>query len=203
MAATSMEEAATAPGLTHRERYFTRLFPKIEEILTSVSRVGLSRRLLGRLRPRSADAERVAYYVEKHLEDIYIVRERVYAYLIRLERDLKKKGLIDDAANVARTRTHFLMKVDAVVGVRGAHVHQRRFYDADIEMLASLDLVAKHGAPKELGSMRDSQVRVVLGKWRGVLTARHREVEGEVARVLSAIEAIVFEKMPPPPPRTP
>lgn len=187
-------------GFSPRQEFFFWLFQQWLEINSTLSRLQLAREFLGRLGPRGVNADAVAYHVEKHLEEVYVLYERVKTFLAQVERKLKRKGLADDSERTARLRERFLRAIDPLIRTRGAHVHQRRFLDGDIGQLEVLDGLVQLRRTKDLKRHRERLARKVLLKWRRTVGSRHKRLSQLVNGVLQDLDRIVFEKLPPAPP---
>jgi hypothetical protein len=165
------------------------------EMEGSLARLQLASKFLGRLRPRSANADAIGYHVEKHLEEIYILQQRVDRFLTLLERRLKKRRLTGEAQKVSGIRLAFNKTLERVVEPRHGHVHKERFRDLDIGQLEMLDSVRKIGGTIDLKTQREPLARATLQKWRGLLETRHAELSGIVDGVFQDLDRIGFEKL--------
>lgn len=85
------------------------------------------------------------YHVENYLNELYILKNRLVAYCMILERAYRKS---DNAESIAITLTSISQKVHGVfegyISIRGVHVHEHRFSDHDFDRLASLELLTTH-----------------------------------------------------------
>lgn len=84
------------------------------------------------------------YNVENYLQEMYILHERLQAYLKVIQRAYRKEP---DALVITQKITSLKSKVDVafqnVLRARGAHVHESRFEDARIKLLLLLDLLSQ------------------------------------------------------------
>ena len=133
-----------------RQEFFFWLFRQWLEIDGALSRLSLSRTFLGMMRPHLASANAIAYHVEKHLEETYILQQRMDRFLKILERKLQRRKLTAEAQAVASRRVVFDKTLKRLLGARHAHVHERRFLDRDIGQLGVLDGLLELPGPHAL-----------------------------------------------------
>ena len=113
------------------------------------------------------------YHFEQHLNEIYILRGRVVDCCKRISRAYRSD----------RAQRHVQSHMDAaihtvestltnIVGVRGAHVHVRRFTAPDIERLELLEMFERHPIVDDEEGRRIFQAygrleyRTIRKKWR-------------------------------------
>jgi hypothetical protein len=173
---------------SHRQEFAFAQFRHWMEIEGSLTRLQLARKFLGRLRPRSATADAIGYHVEKHLEEIYILQQRVDRFLMRLERRLKKRSLTGEAQNVSQIRLAFNNTLARVLEPRHEHVHKERFRDLDIGQLEMLDHLRKIRGTSNLREHREPLARETLQKWSGLLKTRHEQLSRIVAGVFQELD---------------
>jgi hypothetical protein len=102
------------------------------------------------------------YHVENYMNEIYILKTRLIAYLDILK---KSYGKSDQANEVLNKITPLYSVVSDALKpysvVRGAHVHELRYSDQELSRLATLDLLSR--SDDELGRFMK---RIYLGGYR-------------------------------------
>src|ERR1700730_12872428 len=181
-----------------RQEFALGAFRHWMEMEGSLARLQLASKFLGRLRPRAANADAIGYHVEKHLEETYILQQRVDRFLKLLERRLKKRRLTGEARQISGIRLAFNKTMEGVLEPRHGHVHKERFRDLDIGQLQILDSFRKMGGTIDLQKHREPLARETLQKWRGLLKTRHGQLSGIVDGVFQDLGSIGFEKLSPP-----
>lgn len=184
--------------LSPRQEFSFWAFRQWMEIDGTLARLQLASKFLGRLRPRAANSDAIGYHVEKHLEETYILQQRVTAFLTVLERRLKKRKLTGEAQEVSRIRVKFTNTLERVLGPRHEHVHQQRFVARDIGQLEMLDGLRKIPGTSDLQKHREPLARETLQKWRRLLETRHGQLSRIADGVLQGLDSIDFEKLSPP-----
>ena len=90
----------------------------------------------------------LGFVVHAYLNEIYILEQRMCAYLKKLPKDAAKNSEVRN--NLEKIRPDLLKVVkDAFKGIngtRGAHVHEQRFCDEGIDRLRTFELL--NGFPK-------------------------------------------------------
>jgi hypothetical protein len=192
----AVKKLLAGQGVSPRQECFFWLFRQWLEIDGTLSSLMLSRKFLGAMRPHRVTADAIAYHVEKHLEETYILQQRMERFLKVLERKLKRRSLTTEAQEVARRREAFDKTLTRILGTRHAHVHEARFLDRGIGQLGVLDgILGLPGAHAFTGERR-RLAREVLAKWRRLLGSRHRDLRRIVDDLLKHLTPIVFEKLP-------
>src|SRR6266498_2390787 len=135
------EHRTPIEAFTKRETFFHDIFRYFGEAMSAVSSLEQSATFIARLQARHVTAKRLGYHVEKHLEEIYIVKERFVAFIRYLRKLFKRRDLREGVALMDRLEQQMEGAFEEVVRTRGAHVHERRFADEDIDRIATLDLL--------------------------------------------------------------
>jgi hypothetical protein len=106
--------------------YMRHLPPSVSRKATSATWRGLS----------ASRSAWVRYHVENYFHELYIFQNRVEAFFGRLRRSYRKQPY-STTLNEACDRLEKALKAGfgGVVRVRGSHVHERRFDDADLRMM--------------------------------------------------------------------
>jgi hypothetical protein len=192
------EDRSPIRRFTRREQFFSQLFRSYLEIMTARSRLEMSAEFLHGLQPRRATAQVVAYHIEKHLEETYILRERIVTFLRRIERQSRKRRHDDVAARVAELEKLIYQNFEGVVRTRGMHVHEGRFEDEEVRRLDWYDLLLSAPDPiTVLEPLRRFQARLVLDKWRKSSGQNVRNVNEILHRLFGSLEPVVFDVLAP------
>jgi len=82
------------------------------------------------------------YHIESHLNEIYILKKRLEAYLTFVERRYRKSS-ISQKVSVTTQKLKKVIQIllAEIINIRGAHVHSKRFSDADLDRLTFLELL--------------------------------------------------------------
>ena len=129
------------------------IFKRFTEITETVENLDLCLSFVSGRPPRRNGLRLDAflnYHITFYLQEIYILNERLDAYIKVLQRRKKKLGeVIDDAKYsywIARVRS----ALKNIIDVRGAHVHARAFNDSRMKELGSYSFLAIHAPEKAI-----------------------------------------------------
>jgi predicted transcriptional regulator with HTH domain len=82
------------------------------------------------------------YHVENYLQELYILKERLKSYLTAIARAYRLDPRGPRLRAIAKAiEKHFHEAFAGTLRARGAHVHQHRYSDMDLERLKGLELV--------------------------------------------------------------
>lgn len=119
----------------------------------------------------------LTYHIEKYLEEMYILKERLSVFLKILERLYKnngsetKKQLITLAGRIEKS-------LAGIVTTRGAHIHRNRFTDEDIARLETYDFLLKAGGmPSEFEKLSKKEFNSIAKKWSATLQNNKKELK--------------------------
>jgi hypothetical protein len=85
------------------------------------------------------------YHVENFLNEIYILEERLEAYLKIIERAYKKEPYSNNIKDILeKTQKDIIKALEKAVCIRHPHIHQHRYTDSDLDHLAILELFSKY-----------------------------------------------------------
>jgi len=192
------EHRTPIQGFTKRETFFHDIFRYFGEAMNAISGLELSAKFIARLQARHVTAELLGYHVEKHLEEIYIVKERFVAFIRHLRKLFKRSDLREGVAAMTSLERQTEDGFQGVVRARGAHVHERRFADEDIDRIRTLDLLMVSGGMKELAPLRRAHVLTALTKWKKTTKSNVEEAKKALDHMIDMVEPAILEKLAPP-----
>ena len=128
-----------------REDFVRRLFLEFTEISESWNRLHEISRYVARFPYGDTGISKTAhlcYHVENYLSEVYILRNRLEAYLKALNRLYKLDPRSERVRQITGVLNDLLPATfDRTIGIRGKHVHRQRYTDADLEKLRTLELL--------------------------------------------------------------
>lgn len=135
------------------------------------------------------------YHVEKYLEEMYILKERLIAYSNILRKHYKDnpsgvKGLktLEESVNRA---------LGGIIEIRGLHVHQNRFIDEDINRLETYDLLLilkRSGMPPEFEKFVKIECNRVTKMWKDRVKSNNRAVRKLVDIYFTKVQTLIFDE---------
>ena len=119
------------------------------------------------------------YHIECYLNEAYILRERLKAYITKVGRLYKKDPKHSDV--LKKMRSLFLLIDDAfnnIVKARGFHVHESRFKDGDLDRISSLEFFAQY-EDEEFRLLRflfKLDYRIIRKKYKRTLVSNNKNI---------------------------
>ena len=129
----------------NREDFIRRLFLEFTEITESLDRlrdIAVYVRRFPYSDTSISKSAHLRYHVENYLNEVYILRNRLEAYLKVVVRLYKQDARSSRVKTITATLQDTMPRTFAVpTAVRGKHVHRQRYSDADLERLRLLELL--------------------------------------------------------------
>jgi hypothetical protein len=117
------------------------------QIKFSLNAIALARRYINANPPRAravSNDEYLRYHTYAYIQEIYILRERVTRYLVKIGRAYKNAGSDTDLpALTAALAVSVGQALSPMTKVRGAHVHEERYDDGLLRRLTGLSLLSR------------------------------------------------------------
>ena len=186
---------------TARDRFMGKVFRGFREIQKCAEALEDIALYVGRFpykNTRVTPERHLQFCVEAYLSEVYILRERLVAYLSVVQRQYR--GEVGLRVVVARCRSvlkDVMSSLDGVVRVRGAHVHKYRFTDPDIDRLGTISLLSQSGDDDLSRALRPyfrAEYRTVRDKWRHTLFRNNKTVILLLDSFFDELHALMFEK---------
>jgi hypothetical protein len=186
------------------ERYWLEWFYAFAEVEGSVGRLGQALAYLSHY-PRSkvfrlhglTEADWLRYHIEAHLQEVYILSQRLEAFLKRVERVATKAGDGPGAGTARSLRSQVRAALEGIVKSRGGHVHRRRFQDPGLRDLDTLMLLTRAGELRKLREFRAVKFDSVLSDWRKRMTDNNKAVSSLCASVFKETTEVLLRAEPP------
>lgn len=134
------------------------------------------------------------YHVENYFNEIYILKERLNAYLTTVGRCFK--GDNRQASILSETRLMFQVVkrvLEGVVNTRGRHVHQSRFDHKDLDRLETMQLLVSNGT-KELAWFYDSEYKKIRKEWKKTIKNNNDQTMELLNIYAKALNNVLFSK---------
>jgi hypothetical protein len=186
----------TGMVLRRRDEVFVqRLMDQFAEIHDSYDRLRDVELYVGRFpfpRTRVDKVRFLRFTVEAWLHELYMLRERLYAFAKAVQRAYRRDSRAKQAVNAAAAmRTVAQHALDAVVHARDAHVHESRFVDADIRQLTLLSVMARREPEHTwLFEVRYAEIRKQKREW---VTRNNDSIEHMLNDYFAVVLVFVFD----------
>lgn len=158
------------PDLASADRFIQEVFFGFTEVMESYDSLINISILIGRFPFRDRRVSPLAYlkfHLEGFLHEVYILRERLLAYLKMIERQYRNHNKFNEMQaqfNIMKDEINSSFK--GICGVRGTHVHQQRYDDNDLDKLKLFDLLARDDSTREARYLEElREIRKKKKKW--------------------------------------
>ncbi len=150
-----------------------KLFRPMSEILSSleaIENMAIYARSFPYKRQGVSRATYLKYHVENYLNELYLLKNRLIAYLKLIERSYKRSDISEHVTATIYPLNKVVSKVlKDYIEVRGAHVHQHRYSDDDFDRLSTLELLSRGGGKDKFGTimthLSDNAYSEIRKKW--------------------------------------
>ncbi len=141
-------------------------------------------------RTRISKVRHLRSNIEVFLNEVYILKERLVAYLRVIERTYRSTEREPKVkAFLKPIRVAVLSSLEHMTNVRGSHVHATRYSDSDLAKLGTLDLPVKHGKMDDLRPHYQSEYKNIRRKWFGIM----QDVNDTIKTMLDGYFARLYE----------
>lgn len=124
---------------------FSKLFKPLSELVTNMEaleNISVYSASFPYSRQNISRLDYLKYHIENYLNELYILKNRLIAYLTTLERAYRKSGNIDQIKCAFEPLyKNVSSSFEGYVNIRGAHVHQNRYTDEEIDRLSTLSVL--------------------------------------------------------------
>jgi hypothetical protein len=180
--------------LRRDEHLSLRLLAGFAEIRDSLEMLNSLAKLARRSPDRAIGVSKLAYLrflVEAYLGEVYIFRERCFAYLTLVER-AHRQGSAGKKIREVTERLRSIMDAGfkGLVVARGEHVHRSRHEDDDLRRLNTLHLIA--GSDPGLNWIRDGAFRDIKRKKIEWMTRNNRALREGLNVFCSELQPLLF-----------
>jgi hypothetical protein len=105
------------------------------------------------------------YHIESYLQEVYILRERSYAWLNYLIKKSKSNHKTRIEQRLKRHRDAFHATFVGICGVRSSHVHLKRYGDPELIKLETLELLTGRSRLRELAPLKALYFQLATMDW--------------------------------------
>ena len=134
------------------------------------------------------------YHIESYFNEIYILKERLNAYLTIVGRCFK--GDQRQAAILKETRPIFSVvksTLKGVVSVRGSHVHQSRFGHKDLDRLELMEQLVSNGT-EELSWLYNFEYKRIRSEWKKAIKNNNEQAMELLNIYAKILNDVLFSK---------
>ena len=162
---------------TSPHEYFiaNKLFRPMSEIiyaLEAIENIAVYARSFPYKRQGISRATYLKYHVENYLNELYLLKNRLIAYLKLIGKSYKKSEISKHVAKtISPLYTVVSKTLKGYIQVRGTHVHEHRYSDDDFDRLSKLELLSRAGNKDKFGEimthLSNNAYSEIRKKWVG------------------------------------
>lgn len=186
------------PEMTERDEYLADLLDgeiQIREALENVLDAPVYVRRFPYGDTRVTRVRHLRHSIETYFQDLYVLRERVTAYLNRIRKAHRSTRKVKEVAARVEELKRFLDSIlDPVLETRGSHVHARRFSTPELDRLESLEFWANHEIMPEAQDILDRQYSDQRREWRDQIEKNNEATIKLVDAVFHQLHGVVFDE---------
>lgn len=186
---------------TAREAYVVAIFSGVVEISKSLETLDDIAFLVSRFPYRNTriSPERyLQFHVEAYFGEVYILKERLSRYLVRIEREFKGDERLAEIRDSRRRLTRLLNSfLLPFVKARDSHVHVERLEDEGIARLGTINLLTRGSDDKMTSVMKvlyRTEYPKVRKKWKKNISQYNAAVRRLLNVYSNALWAELFEE---------
>ena len=137
------------------------------------------------------------YHITAYFNEVYILQERVVAYVAVLERKYRRDGRPEVAA-MLKQRDIIKASLAGIVGIRGTHVHASRFFDPEMQYVFSGEYLRDNqdSSPrikKIAANIFRQEYRKHRARWRERIRNNNVVIAALIDDFFAAVAAVVLE----------
>jgi len=164
------------------EDYFVgRLFHGFSEIVGSFNNLLDIETYIGRFpygNTRITKVRHLGYHIGNFLNEVYILKERLLAYLTRIGRLYKGDSSHSDILRKIHPLFRLVKKnLDNILKVRGRHVHRLRYSDRALDKLSTLEVLSINIGRQQYTSSYEYQYKHIRKEWKNKVASINEEIK--------------------------
>lgn len=175
--------------------FFEETFKGFNEISNTVDALRLTQIFISLSPPRSRRIQKpeyLKYHVSVHLQEVYILKERLNTYATRIMRAYSKsprKGFAE-----ARIKPLFSIigtSLEQVVSSRSKHVHDTRYNDEVLDQASMFSFVDKFGDSQDFKEVSTLSYFLAKDNWRKITKSNIDEISNLLDHYFDALFEVV------------
>lgn len=167
---------------------FAEVFYGFTEINSALDTLTLTEELLRLAPPRSKRIDKdnyLKFLVGSYLQEVYILEQRLTAYAKKISRMYRKPTL------PALVKQIVYEPMQAIINIRGAHVHQRRFTNDRLDMVSTMALFRRVG--HERGEDLELEYKFAQIQWSVCLKKNNKVTREIVSRYCALLKTVICD----------
>ncbi len=150
---------------------------------------------LKRFPPGVSRSRYLNYHVRSYLQEIYILQQRLIALINKYEKWNFPPSTSDAAASLSECRDIIAKAFNRVIEVRGEDVHQRQFFDPELERLEGWEGLVEGGVDPGKEWMEkafENQIKTAREKWVSQIEVGNVTTALVLDAIFGALSGVTF-----------
>lgn len=168
------------------DQMFRDIFSGYTEITATIDALELVETLVSVSPPRSKKIGRddyIKFLVGSHLQEIYMLEQRMTAYANKISRLYKSP----DLPSIVKAIVY--EPLEAIIRTRGSHVHARRYSDEGLDWVATMALFRRVG--HEFGGDLEFEYKRAQMKWSRQINKNNSDIRAIIEKYFALISAVI------------
>jgi hypothetical protein len=189
--------------LTSRDIFFSMVFGGFNEITTSylcLRDIEIYVRRFPYGDTSISRSRHLEYHIANYLQEVYILKNRLKAYLKRIRRAHRKsqgRAEIEEALDLVDSMVDRTFV--SIAKVRGAHVHERRYSDDNLDRIQTWELLASYQDDEKDDTklyefLNDYSYREVRREWTKRIKSNNDNIKSLLDSYFGVLYSVVFQE---------
>jgi hypothetical protein len=184
-------------NLSPQEQAFSKIWRGYVEIEESFEALGDIAMYIKHFPPKKVAVSKTRFlrlHVGNYLNEVYILKERLATYYKVVSRIYRNDPRLPAIKQMNSLGKKLLSSFDNVIAIRGAHVHQTRYEDNDLNRLSMLELLLQDESPSMAHVLYPTAIRETRKKWVETITRNNKEIARVLDIYFGALHLIIFDE---------
>lgn len=169
--------------ISQREQYFGDIFYGFNEIndsLETLKDIPVYIRSFPFRNKRITKPRYLRYHIENYFNEVYILKERLIAYLNTIKKAFKSDKHYRKVHKVTKPLYKIITEpLEGILNTRGAHVHEYRIRNRDLSRLETMELLVSSGSDdvsEKLEGYYKFSYRQIRKKWKKTFKNNNEQI---------------------------
>lgn len=169
--------------ISEKEKYYRDIFYgfiEINDSLETLKDIPIYMKSFPFKSKRITKPRYLRYHIENYFNEVYILKERLIAYLNTIKRAYKSDEHYRKVHRIIEPMYEVVTKpLEGIINTRGAHVHESRFRSIDLSRLETLDLLVTNGTDELTSNLRGYykiSYKQVKQKWENQFNTNNEKI---------------------------
>ncbi len=179
------------------EKHFYILFYGLHEIIESYEQLKdfeIFIKVFPYKRYNISKARYLRFIIGSYLNEMYILRERLLAYVKKIEKEYRNTRIYSNVQRVTNPiYDRVINSLSKICEVRNTHVHVNRYYDDLINRVIGFEIVVQDDNTNIFYPKYNSEYKKIRSKWKKTIGENNRAVDELLDFVFAELMDVVFK----------